>query len=121
MANGKEQQGDIAVSVCEGMPEKTLHHVVILILAGTVVCVEVDISLTKLMICKEVINVADHSVAPSPQYPALSAKSNPKHCILLRFEDVYGARLQGIGGLVQLLGIVNRVVHLDGFQIAGNA
>ena len=46
----------------KGVPDKILHHTIILILASVVVRVEIDVPLTKSVILKEIVNVTDHSV-----------------------------------------------------------
>ena len=48
--------------VCESAPRKLLHHAAVLVLPCAVVCMQVDIPLSKAMMVREIVNATNHSI-----------------------------------------------------------
>ena len=62
MVNREEWQADVGMPVCESAPRKLLHHAAVLVLPCAVVCMQVDIPLSKAMMVKEIVNATNHSI-----------------------------------------------------------
>ena len=62
MPNRKERQGYVGVPVGQGAPNKILHHAVVLVLSGAVVCMQIHIPLPKAVVVKKVVDAAYYSI-----------------------------------------------------------
>ena len=131
MANEKKRERYVSVPICDCVPYQVLHHAVIFVLTGAIVCVQVHIPLPKAIMRKEIVELTDHSVGALATVSCLvcqeidlarqSFTGYTKHCALPRRKEVDGARLKWIGGIVHLLCIVKRVVDLHIPGVAGGS
>ena len=127
MANYEKRQCDGGVFVGHRSPHKVLDHAVVLILASTVVSMEVCNLLSQSMVLQEVVNSADNGIGSLTTVSSLISQEvdlprngftvHSKHCALSRCEKVDWTWLKWIRGVVHLLGVIKGIVHFDVLRV----
>ena len=102
-------------------PAPVPNNVVILVLATTVLCVEVSICFSGSMLFKKIMKVADRSICSFSSrnwfideiinLPGYWFTANAKYATFSRCFEVNGTRLLRIGRIVHLLGVIKGIMH----------
>ena len=128
MANNEKGEVDMAVQSSHHSPDEVMEHRVVLILPHTIVRMQVHIHLSQTVLVEEMMEHANNCVSSLPciagfinevvDLPRDGFTTYPKDSTLARGQEVDGARLERIRGIVNLLCHVERVVD-DRGQGAG--
>ena len=128
MADNEEGEVDLVMESNHHPPYQIMEHGIVFVLPHAVVGMQVDVCLPQAMLLEEVVEETHDGVGPLPSVagfinevvdlPWDGFTTYPKDSALARGEEVDGAGLEGVRGVMNLLCHVERVVN-DRGQGAG--